>query len=168
MPENPVRYLEAVLGLPPLKWLHEAKGVNLVIMDLINEVLGTSLVWPDFSDPLNVILSGPSLALISIIIYNWWVFVGYDTVIYLAGLGAIPHDLLPERHCRHRHLQSLQSHLYYEGVRSLHIRGREQSAEENKEGLVTFQAGSGNYEKTKSAVCGNIWAERGHIAGRDS
>ena len=28
-----------------------------------------------------------------IIIYNWWVFVGYDTVIYLAGLGAIPHDL---------------------------------------------------------------------------
>ena len=29
----------------------------------------------------------------SIIIYNWWVFVGYDTVIYLAGLGAIPHEL---------------------------------------------------------------------------
>jgi ABC-type sugar transport system permease subunit len=40
-----------------------------------------------------VILSGPSLALVSIIIYNWWVFVGYDTVIYLAGLGAIPHEL---------------------------------------------------------------------------
>jgi multiple sugar transport system permease protein len=85
--------LIGLLGLPPLKWLHEAKGINLVIMDLINELFGTSMVWPDFSDPLNVILSGPSLALVSIIIYNWWVFVGYDTVIYLAGLGAIPHEL---------------------------------------------------------------------------
>ncbi len=62
-------------------------------MDLINQFFGTSLTWPDFSDPLNTILSGPSLALVSIIIYNWWVFVGYDTVIYLAGLGAIPHEL---------------------------------------------------------------------------
>jgi multiple sugar transport system permease protein len=85
--------LIGLLGLPPLKWLHEAKGINLVIMDLINQVFGTNLVWPEFSDPLNVILSGPSLALVSIIIYNWWVFVGYDTVIYLAGLGAIPHEL---------------------------------------------------------------------------
>jgi multiple sugar transport system permease protein len=85
--------LIGLLGLPPLKWLHEAKGINLVIMDLINELFGTSMVWPDFSDPLNVILSGPSLALVSIIIYNWWVFVGYDTVIYLAGLGSIPNEL---------------------------------------------------------------------------
>ena len=85
--------LIGLFGIPPQKWLHEAKGVNLVIMNLINDLFGTNLVWPDFSDPLNVILSGPSLALISIIMYNWWVFVGYDTVIYLAGLGAIPHEL---------------------------------------------------------------------------
>jgi multiple sugar transport system permease protein len=85
--------LIGLLGIPPQKWLHEAKGVNLVIIDLINDLFGTGLVWPNFSDPLNVILSGPSLALVSIIIYNWWVFVGYDTVIYLAGLGAIPHEL---------------------------------------------------------------------------
>lgn len=82
-----------LFGADPLKWLHEAKGINLVILDLINQVLGTAWAWPDISDPLNVILSGPSLALVSIIIYNWWVFVGYDTVIYLAGLGAIPHEL---------------------------------------------------------------------------
>jgi multiple sugar transport system permease protein len=85
--------LIGLFGIPPQKWLHEAKGVNLVIVDLINQLFGTSLAWPNFSDPLNVILSGPSLALVSIIIYNWWVFVGYDTVIYLAGLGAIPHEL---------------------------------------------------------------------------
>ena len=85
--------LIGLLGIPPLKWLHEAKGVNLVIMDVINQMFGTHMTWPSFSDPLSVILSGPSLALVSIIMYNWWVFVGYDTVIYLAGLGAIPHEL---------------------------------------------------------------------------
>jgi multiple sugar transport system permease protein len=82
-----------LLGLPSLRWLHEAKGVNVVILDLINQVLGTNLAWPQIADPLNVILAGPSLALVSIIIYNWWVFVGYDTVIYLAGLGNIPSEL---------------------------------------------------------------------------
>ncbi len=82
-----------VLGLPPLRWLNESKGVNLVIIDLLNQVFGTHLEWPVIPDPLNVVLIGPSLALVSVIIYNWWVFVGYDTVIYLAGLGSIPHDL---------------------------------------------------------------------------
>jgi multiple sugar transport system permease protein len=82
-----------VFGIPPLKWLQEAKSINIVVLDLINQAFNTNLAWPNFSDPLNVILSGPSLALVSIIMYNWWVFVGYDTVIYLAGLGSIPGDL---------------------------------------------------------------------------
>jgi ABC-type sugar transport system permease subunit len=82
-----------LFGIPSQKWLHEAKGVNLVILELINDVFGTSLVWPQISDPLNTILIGPSLALVAIIMYNWWVFVGYDTVIYLAWLGAIPNEL---------------------------------------------------------------------------
>ena len=82
-----------ILGLPTLRWLHEARGVNLVFLEFVNELFGTNLVWPNIPDPLNVILAGPSLALVSIIIYNWWVFVGYDTVIYLAGLGNIPNEL---------------------------------------------------------------------------
>ena len=82
-----------LFGMDPLKWLKEARGINLVLLDLFNQAFGTALTWPDISDPLNVILVGPSLALVSIIIYNWWVFVGYDTVIYLAGLGSIPHEL---------------------------------------------------------------------------
>ncbi|MCA9949786.1 MAG: sugar ABC transporter permease [Anaerolineales bacterium] len=36
---------------------------------------------------------GPSLALIVVILFNIWVFVGYDTVIFLAGLGNIPYSL---------------------------------------------------------------------------
>jgi len=44
------------------------------------------VVLPDF-------LVGPSLALISIILYNIWVFSGYNAVIFLAGLGSIPGDL---------------------------------------------------------------------------
>jgi ABC-type sugar transport system permease subunit len=83
----------ALVGIPPLKWLHEAKGVNLVLLDLINQTFGTHWAWPQIPDPLNSVLVGPSLALVSIIVYNWWVFVGYDTVIYLAGLGAIPREL---------------------------------------------------------------------------
>lgn len=82
-----------LFGIPAQKWLAEARGVNLVILDLVNDAFGTSFVWPEISDPLNVILIGPSLALVSIVIYNWWVFIGYDTVIYLAGLGSIPHEL---------------------------------------------------------------------------
>jgi multiple sugar transport system permease protein len=82
-----------VFGVPPLKWLQEAKAINPLIVDLVNQSFGTHWVWPDIPGPLGVILSGPSLALVSIMIYNWWVYIGYDTVIYLAGLGNIPHDL---------------------------------------------------------------------------
>jgi multiple sugar transport system permease protein len=42
--------------------------------------------WPAWAD-------GPSLALVVIMIYSIWVFVGYDTVIYLAGLGNIPKEM---------------------------------------------------------------------------
>jgi ABC-type sugar transport system permease subunit len=80
-------------GVEPLRWLHEAKAINPLIVDLINQALGTNWTWPDIGGPLGFFLSGPSLALVSIIIYNWWVFIGYDTVIYLAGLGSIPHEL---------------------------------------------------------------------------
>jgi multiple sugar transport system permease protein len=37
--------------------------------------------------------AGPSLALVVIMMYSIWVYVGYDTVIYLAGLGNISSEL---------------------------------------------------------------------------
>lgn len=36
---------------------------------------------------------GPSIALVAVIIYNIWTYVGYNTVIYMAGLGNIPNAL---------------------------------------------------------------------------
>ncbi|MBK8022483.1 MAG: ABC transporter permease subunit [Chloroflexi bacterium] len=41
---------------------------------------------PDF-------LSGPSLALIVIMIYTTWTYIGYDTAVFLAGLGNSPADV---------------------------------------------------------------------------
>jgi multiple sugar transport system permease protein len=82
-----------LFGVPSLRWLQEAKAINPLLVELANEMWGTAWQWPEISGPLGFILDGPSLALLSIIVYNWWVYTGYDTVIYLAGLGNIPHDL---------------------------------------------------------------------------
>lgn len=63
-----------------LAWLQESKGVNLIIA----ESLGVNLpAWA----------AGPSLALVVVMIHSIWTYVGYDTVIYLAGLGNIPAEL---------------------------------------------------------------------------
>lgn len=71
------------LGMPESnlpRWLFEATGVN----QLIGEWIGVAV--PDWA-------AGPSLALVSVIIYNIWTYVGYNSVIYLAGLGNIPTSL---------------------------------------------------------------------------
>ena len=36
---------------------------------------------------------GPSLALVSIMFFNWWVFIGYYALIYTNGLSTIPRQL---------------------------------------------------------------------------
>ena len=36
---------------------------------------------------------GPSLALLSIVLYSWWIFVGYYALVYINGLMAIPRQL---------------------------------------------------------------------------
>jgi len=68
------------LGLPVLKWLGESKG----IFELMAQGLGGTL--PNALD-------GPPLALVAMIIYTTWVFLGYDIAIFLAGLGNIPGEL---------------------------------------------------------------------------
>lgn len=68
------------VGLPGLKWLQEAKGV----FELVAASAGITL--PPWA-------AGPSLALVAIFVYTTWVFVGYDTTIFLAGLGNIPNEL---------------------------------------------------------------------------
>lgn len=68
------------------RWILEPKGVVVLLSQWLN------LPLPDWvlNSP---VLSGPSLAMVAVCIYNIWVFTGYNTVIYLAGLGAIPYEL---------------------------------------------------------------------------
>ncbi|HEX2621047.1 MAG TPA: sugar ABC transporter permease, partial [Phototrophicaceae bacterium] len=58
-------------------WLLEPKGIFTLLF-------GSSV--PQW-------LAGPGLALIVIMIYTTWVYAGYSTVIFLAGLGNIPKEL---------------------------------------------------------------------------
>ena len=79
--QAPVNAGMRLLGLEPLQWLWEPKG----IFELLALKLGLGS-WPDWA-------AGPSLALVVIMTFSIWVFVGYDTVIYMAGLGNIPKEL---------------------------------------------------------------------------
>ena len=64
------------LGLPAQTWLAESRPVT--------ELWGLELpgLW-----------AGPSQALVTIIIFGVWTYVGWNVVVFLAGLGDIPQDL---------------------------------------------------------------------------
>ncbi len=68
------------LGLPALRWLIEPSGVG----ELIAKQLNTTI--PSWAN-------GPSLALIAISIFSIWQMLGYDIVIFLAGLTNISSEL---------------------------------------------------------------------------
>ena len=65
------------IGLPAQKWLFEPRP-------FLNVVFGTNLegFW-----------AGPSMALMSVILYGIWTYVGYNVVVFLAGLGSIPGEV---------------------------------------------------------------------------
>jgi len=65
------------IGLDVQKWLFEPRPFIEVA----------------FGWHVNGFFAGPSMALISIIAFGVWTFVGYNTVIFLAGLGSIPQDV---------------------------------------------------------------------------
>jgi multiple sugar transport system permease protein len=67
------------LGFEPLGWLNEPSGI-------FQMMAGSNVDLPNW-------LAGPSLALITIILYNVWTYVGFDIVIFLAGLGSISKEL---------------------------------------------------------------------------
>jgi len=68
------------LGISQQAWVGESEG----IISLIGQGLGLDI--PSWA-------SGPSMALCVIILLSIWTYVGYNTVIYLAGLGNIPTEL---------------------------------------------------------------------------
>jgi len=66
------------IGIEPLKWLFEPKTLTELMFGFEN---------------LKGLLAGPSLALVTIILFGIWSFVGYNTVIFLAGLGGISKEI---------------------------------------------------------------------------
>jgi multiple sugar transport system permease protein len=74
----------AALGGEPVKWLSDPGNAIATLLESFG------LISPATAATINF---GPSLALLVVIFYNIWVFVGYDTVIFLAGLGNIPNTL---------------------------------------------------------------------------
>ncbi len=67
----------STFGLPPQRWLQEPRA-------LLEVVFGLNLdgFW-----------AGPSLALVTIVIFGIWNYVGFNIIVFLAGLGGIPRDL---------------------------------------------------------------------------
>ncbi len=63
-----------------LRWLLEPKGIFAMLADR-------------FGVPLPTILAGPSLALVAIMVVAVWHLIGFDIVIFLAGLGNINKEL---------------------------------------------------------------------------
>jgi multiple sugar transport system permease protein len=70
----------AAIGVTGPKWLGEPRGVLQMM------AVASGIALPDWA-------AGPSLSLVALIVFTTWVFIGYDMVIFLAGLGNIPHEL---------------------------------------------------------------------------
>ncbi len=69
------------VGGTPQKWLLEDGGVFQIVASALHITN-----WPTW-------LNGPSLAMVAVLIYTTWVFVGYDMTIFLGGLGNIPSEM---------------------------------------------------------------------------
>ena len=77
-----LRSMTGLFGDPqPLRWLQESDFA----LSQLGQAFGldAAVNWT----------VGPSLALVVVILYSIWVYVGYNTVIFLAGLGNIPGEL---------------------------------------------------------------------------
>jgi ABC-type sugar transport system permease subunit len=74
----PLNTLLSWVGMGSLLWLDEPKGIFHMLFPTLN---------------LPPLLAGPSLAMFVICLYGIWSFAGYNTVIFLAGLGSIPTPL---------------------------------------------------------------------------
>ncbi len=66
-----------LIGIEAQKWLFEPKSFTNVF----------------FGTELEGFLAGPSMALATVVLFGIWTYIGYNTVIFLAGLGSIPAEL---------------------------------------------------------------------------
>ncbi len=74
---SPVNNFVGLFGIPAQKWLLEPTGITRLL----------------FGQETPDVLAGPSLALLVIMLYTVWTYIGYDAVVFLAGLGNISAEL---------------------------------------------------------------------------
>ncbi|HUT15432.1 MAG TPA: sugar ABC transporter permease, partial [Anaerolineae bacterium] len=77
---GPLNQILELIGIPAQTWMLEPRG----IFEILGEGLGVSV--PSWA-------AGPSLALVAIMVFVIWFYVGWDIVVFLAGLGRIPTEL---------------------------------------------------------------------------
>lgn len=78
-----------LVGMKPLAWLGEVKGIFELLFGWGVAADGAGIVasyWQTWAQ-------GPALALVSIMFFNYWAFVGYYALIYANGLSNIPKQL---------------------------------------------------------------------------
>ncbi|MBA2518858.1 MAG: sugar ABC transporter permease, partial [Chloroflexia bacterium] len=80
-----VNALLAGVGLPTSTWLQDPTPAAKRLFELFGSDLLAG--WPDLA-------AGPSMAMVVVIIFSVWSALGYSIVVYLAGLTAIPRDLV--------------------------------------------------------------------------
>ena len=88
-PDSFANQAAGILGVAPLQWLQEPTGIVALLLGQPlpgNAAGAVAAYWGEWA-------RGPSLALVSIVFYSWWVFVGYYALVYINGLGAIPRQL---------------------------------------------------------------------------
>ncbi|MEX2144199.1 MAG: ABC transporter permease subunit [Anaerolineales bacterium] len=94
----PANQFLGVFGIDAQAWLREPRGVFTMLaeglgIDNFPRVIIPAWLPDDLELLLAGWLTGPSLALVVIILLSIWTFVGYNTVIYLAGLASIDNEL---------------------------------------------------------------------------
>jgi multiple sugar transport system permease protein len=88
-PDSFANQAARLLGAAPLQWLQEPTGIVSLLLGSAVPGKAVGVVpayWGEW-------VRGPSLALVSIVFYSWWVFIGYYALVYINGLGAIPRQL---------------------------------------------------------------------------
>jgi multiple sugar transport system permease protein len=95
---SPANLILGWLGVGAQRWLREPGGILTQLAQAVGITDYPASLLPswlptDLSTLMADWMAGPSQALVVIIMLSVWTFVGYNTVIYLAGLANIPTEL---------------------------------------------------------------------------
>lgn len=96
--QAPINRALELFGLEAQRWLREPTGVVTMLANALGiegfpEAILPGWLPADLSTVVADWMGGPSQALTVVIMLSVWTYVGYNVVIYLAGLGNIPSEL---------------------------------------------------------------------------